>query len=79
VKTYKNLFPEIVSFENLLLAARKAQRGKRFKQATAHFNLNLEKEILRLQLEIKSGLMHDLLTGRVRVKVTETDGKDAAA
>jgi len=42
----------MVSFENLLLAARKAQKGKRFKENTARFNLELEKELLRLQQEL---------------------------
>jgi len=46
VKTYRNLFDQIASFENLLRAARKAQLGKRFKESTALFNLNLEKELL---------------------------------
>lgn len=52
--TYKNLFPEIVSFENLLKAAQKAQKGKRFKHSTAFFNLNLEKELLCLQRQLTS-------------------------
>ncbi len=51
-KTYKNLWPDVVSFENLLLAARKAQKGKRFKDYTARFNLNLEKELFRLRREL---------------------------
>ena len=46
MKTYRNLFDQIASFENLLRAARKAQLGKRFKESTALFNLNLEKELL---------------------------------
>jgi retron-type reverse transcriptase len=54
VKTYKHLFPEIVSFEKLLMAAQKAQKGKRFKRSTALFNLNLEKELLCLQRELTS-------------------------
>lgn len=53
MKTYNNLFDKIISFKNLLLAARYAQKGKRFKSSTALFNLNLEKELLRLQKEIK--------------------------
>lgn len=52
MKTFKNLFERIVSFENLYLAAGKAQKGKRFKPATAIFNLNLEKELLALQGEL---------------------------
>lgn len=61
--TYKNLFPEIVSFENLLKAAQKAQKGKRFKRSTALFNLDLEKELLCLQhqLTLKS-YRHGLYT-----------------
>lgn len=52
MKTYKNLFDSIVSFDNLLLAAKKAQRGKRFRDNVACFNLNLEKNLLRLQKEL---------------------------
>jgi retron-type reverse transcriptase len=51
-KSFKNLWPQVVSFENLLLAARKAQKGKRFMENTARFNLNLEKELLCLQSEL---------------------------
>jgi retron-type reverse transcriptase len=54
VKTYRNLFDQIVSFENLLRAARKAQLGKRFKESTALFNLNLEKELLSIQQDLRS-------------------------
>jgi retron-type reverse transcriptase len=49
VKRHNHLFEQIVSFENLLRAAGKAQRGKRFKPATALFNFHLEKELLDLQ------------------------------
>lgn len=52
-KTYKNLWTELVSFENLLLASKKAQKGKRFKGSTALFNLNLEKELLKIQRQLK--------------------------
>ncbi|MDF1594362.1 MAG: reverse transcriptase/maturase family protein [Desulfobacterales bacterium] len=55
MKTYTNLFEKIVSFENLLKATRKAQRGKRFKSATAVFNLNLEKELFALQKDMLAG------------------------
>ncbi len=53
MKTYNNLFDQITSFENLLLASKKAQKGKRFKESTALFNLNLEKELLQIQKELK--------------------------
>lgn len=52
-KTCKNLWPEITSFENLLIAAKKAQKGKRFKDSTALFNLNLEKELFKIRRELQ--------------------------
>ena len=56
MKTYRNLFDKIVSFDNLLSAAKKAQKGKRFKKTTALFNLNLEKELFKIQKELKDGV-----------------------
>ncbi len=53
MKTYKNLYDRITSFENLLLAARRAQKGKRFVCGTAQFNLNLENELIQLQRELQ--------------------------
>jgi len=55
MKTYAELFDDIVSFDNLYNAAKKAQRGKRFHQDVAEFNLDLEKEILRLRRELIEG------------------------
>ncbi|MFH0994425.1 MAG: hypothetical protein V1844_02885 [Pseudomonadota bacterium] len=52
MKTYKHLYPDIVRFENLLEAARNAQKGKRFKHSTAIFNHNLENELLCLQRQL---------------------------
>jgi len=53
-RTYKRLFEEVTSFKNLLLAAAKAQKGKRMKPNTARFNFFLEKELVRLQAELLS-------------------------
>lgn len=52
MKTFKNLYEQICSFENLLKAARKAERGKRFKENVARFNVNLEKELMQLRHEL---------------------------
>ncbi len=52
MKSYNYLYNQICSFENLLLAARKAQRGKRFKEYTSRFNFNLENELITLQQEL---------------------------
>ena len=52
MKRYGNLWPQIIDFENLLLAARKAQRGKRWKASVLQFNYHLETELLTLQSEL---------------------------
>jgi hypothetical protein len=49
MKRYGDLGQQIVSFENLLLAARQAQRGKRFRDNVLAFNYNLEQELQQLQ------------------------------
>lgn len=53
MKRHGYLFDKITSFENLLKASRKAQRGKRFKNSTAEFNLKIESELLELQRELQ--------------------------
>ena len=55
MKRLGNLWGRIVSFENLLLAFRKARCGKRRRPPVAHFELNLERELLDLQRELISG------------------------
>jgi retron-type reverse transcriptase len=54
VKTWKNLYPEICCFPNLLEAARKAQRGKRFRPDVYAFHARLEENILQLERELES-------------------------
>ena len=54
MKTYNRLFQQICLFENLLSAARKAQRGKRFQDEVARFNFHLESELYRLQEELQT-------------------------
>ncbi|GAX37756.1 RNA-directed DNA polymerase [Nodularia sp. NIES-3585] len=52
MKRYGNLYHQIINFENLLLAAKKAQRGKRFRENVLAFNYNLEAELAKLQTEL---------------------------
>jgi retron-type reverse transcriptase len=54
MKRYGNLYPQIIEFGNLLLAARKAQRGKRFRDNVLEFNDQLEIELLKIQHELKT-------------------------
>ena len=53
MKRHGNLWPAIADFENLLRAARQAQKGKRFRANVLEFNFALEPELLRLQQELR--------------------------
>jgi len=52
MKTYKNLYPQIYTFENLYTAYRKARRGKRSRVAVAAFEFDMEHNLLELQREL---------------------------
>lgn len=52
MKRHGNLWPQLTDFSNLLLAARRAQRGKRFCNNVLEFNHKLEPELLQLQQEL---------------------------
>jgi RNA-directed DNA polymerase len=48
------LWEQIIRFENLLQAARQAQKGKRFRGNVLEFNYNLETKLLQLQHELQT-------------------------
>lgn len=48
----RGLFPRICAFDNLRLAARRAQRGKRYRAPVLAFNWRLEDELHRLRREL---------------------------
>ena len=52
-KRFDRLWPQLVSFDNLYLAYRKAARGKRSRPAAAAFEYRLEENLLALQQELK--------------------------
>lgn len=52
MKRVGNLYSSITKFDNLLLAAKKAQRCKRFKPDILQFNYALEPELFQLQEEL---------------------------
>lgn len=54
MKTYKHLFEKILSFENLLLAAKKAAKGKKEKPAVLLFFHKLEDNLYQLQYELET-------------------------
>ncbi|GAK51628.1 hypothetical protein U14_02873 [Candidatus Moduliflexus flocculans] len=53
MKRIGHLWDQLVSFENLYLAYRKAIRGKRLRPDVARFIVNAEDELLRLQDELQ--------------------------
>lgn len=54
-RRHDDLFGHISSFSALLIAARKAVNGKRKKPSAAAFFANLERELLRLERELRDG------------------------
>jgi retron-type reverse transcriptase len=58
MKRYGNLWKRIISWENLLGAATKAQRGKRTRPVVQHFNFGQEKHLLRLAHDLEGGTYH---------------------
>lgn len=54
MKRHKNLFPQIISFENLLLAARNAAAGKGERYYVMEFFFDLEENLFHLQEKLVS-------------------------
>jgi retron-type reverse transcriptase len=54
MKTYRALYPQVVGFNNLILAWQKARRGKRYTTSAAVFEQNLDQEIVALREELVS-------------------------
>jgi retron-type reverse transcriptase len=54
-KRHADLFDSIVNFSSLRIAAKKAVRSKRKKPGAAAFMANFERELLRLERELKAG------------------------
>lgn len=52
MKTYRHLFLQLCSFENLYTAYRAARKGKRGHAAVAHFEREQERELFQLQGEL---------------------------
>ena len=54
MKRHSNLYPQIITFENLFAAAQQAQRQKRYRDPVLEFNRHLEHELLQLQQELQT-------------------------
>ena len=55
MKTYRNFFDQIASFQNLHESFRAARRGKRSKGEVARFEYDLERNLLDLERELHDG------------------------
>jgi retron-type reverse transcriptase len=55
MKRYGNLWDWLVSWDNLLLAARKARRGKRDRAAVQRFEFDVERQLVAIQMELTVG------------------------
>ncbi|MDH5574476.1 MAG: reverse transcriptase/maturase family protein [Nitrospirota bacterium] len=58
MKRLGDVWPRLVSFENLLAAYQKARLGKGRRLGVAEFDLQLEPELLQLQRDLQSGAYH---------------------
>jgi retron-type reverse transcriptase len=58
MKTYKNLYKKLCSTENLLLAFRKAKKGKSKKEYVKYFSIELEKKIDLLKKDLEEKTYH---------------------
>ena len=54
-KTFRHLWPQLVSFENLWHAYLSARRGKRARPGVASYELEAETRLLRLQEQLDAG------------------------
>jgi retron-type reverse transcriptase len=54
MKRLKNLWHQIIRFDNLYLASRKAQKGKRFRDNVLEFNDQIENNLFQLQHELET-------------------------
>lgn len=85
MKSYRNLYPQISCFSNLLLAFEKARKGKRGKAGVAAFEYNLERELLRLERELQGetwrpgGYISFYVTDPKRRKISAVPGYSTKA
>ena len=54
-KTALNLWPRVLEWENLLMAAREASRSKRYHSEVMRFNARLEENLLRIRRLLLAG------------------------
>nr|AQS34589.1 hypothetical protein [uncultured archaeon]AQS34766.1 hypothetical protein [uncultured archaeon] len=82
MKTYNKLYEKIISFDNLLLAWKKARKGKTKKDYVIEFEKNLEWNLLDLEDELKreiykpKPLINFILRDPKTRKISKSDFRD---
>ncbi|MEK6981694.1 MAG: hypothetical protein AABX38_02080 [Candidatus Micrarchaeota archaeon] len=54
MKSYKNFYAQLCSYENLVFAFKKARKRKTFKKYVIEFEANLKENLLKLQFELQT-------------------------
>ena len=60
-KFYRHLYPQVCDWENLLLAWRKARKGKRGQSPAATFERNAAENLLALEQELAESVAPSLI------------------
>jgi retron-type reverse transcriptase len=82
MKRIGNLYATITTFENLLIAHKKARKGTKSNQENMAFGFHLEKELFRLQNELitqtykPSGYQHFIINDSKRRKISVATFRD---
>ena len=79
MKTYRNLYGRLCSYENLHLAYTKARREKSKKEYVQRFEENLQQELELLQYELRSGTYKPLPLKKFIVRDPKTRTIHASA
>ena len=82
MRSYNNIYKEIISYKNLILAWKKARKGKTKKDYVIEFEKNLKSNLLGLHYELKNKiyepreLVHFILRDPKTRKISKSDFRD---
>lgn len=68
MKRHANLYSQITTFDNLLMASKKSMSGKKTKNSVMSFNFNLENELILLKQQLENKSYHPRPYSQFEVK-----------
>ena len=68
MKRHANLYSQITTFDNLLMASKKSMSGKKTKNSVISFNFNLENELILLKQQLENKNYHPRPYSQFEVK-----------